>query len=51
MTAARDRLVASLRVLEGLRSGVAVLSPTEVVKRTVFDAPCMSLFYFKNIPK
>ena len=47
---ARARLVASLRVLEK-SCGVVVLSPTEVVSRTVFDVPCMPGSYFQHTPK
>ena len=43
MTAARDRLEASLRVQEGLWSGcgVVVLSQTEIVRRSALDVLCM----------
>ena len=51
MTAARNRLEASLRVQEGLWSGcgVVVLSQTEVVRRSALDVLCMSQLYFQHI--
>ena len=53
MTAARNRLEASLRVQEGLWSGcgVVVLSQTEVVRRPALDVLCMSQLYFQHILK
>ena len=49
MTAARDRLAASLESYKGCR--VVVLSQTGFVRRRILDAPCMLKVYFQDITK